>query len=110
MSACYWRCCARSSPNSTPQAADTKLVLHREQSSRLVRIFLPDSSNEARLVDQIDAHVSKIVELGFLRRATGQQDSYEVRRILKAFVDGQWLAEFDQRTHRVRRPAHRIGG
>jgi hypothetical protein len=22
---------------------------------------------------------------------------YEVRRILKAFVDAQWLAEFDQR-------------
>jgi hypothetical protein len=22
---------------------------------------------------------------------------FEVRRILKAFVDGQWLAEFDQR-------------
>ena len=77
--------------------AETRLILTREQIVEMVRLFLPDSSNEARLVEQIDAHVNKIVELGFLRRVTGQQDVYEVRRILKAFVDGQWLAEFDQR-------------
>jgi hypothetical protein len=62
-----------------------------------VRLFLPDNSNEVRVVEQIEAHLNKIIELGFLRRVTGQQDVYEVRRILKAFVDGQWLAEFDQR-------------
>lgn len=49
------------------------------------------------MVEQIDAHVNKIIELGFLRRVTNQPDFYEVRRILKAFVDGQRLAEFDQR-------------
>jgi hypothetical protein len=37
------------------------------------------------------------VELGFLRRLTGDTGRYEVRRILKAFVDGQWLADFDTR-------------
>jgi hypothetical protein len=25
------------------------------------------------------------------------EQSYEVRRILKAFIDGQWLADFDAR-------------
>lgn len=82
---------------SDASGADTRLILTREQLVEMVRLFLPDSSNEVRLVEQIDAHVNKIVELGFLRRVTGQQDVYEVRRILKAFVDGQWLAEFDQR-------------
>lgn len=77
--------------------AETRLILTREQLVEMVRLFLPDSSNEVRLVEQIDAHLNKIVELGFLRRVAGQQDLYEVRRILKAFVDGQWLAEFDQR-------------
>ncbi len=33
-----------------------------------------------------------MVELGFLRRLKEQDDSYEIRRILKAFVDAQWLA------------------
>lgn len=70
----------------------------------MVRVFLPDSSNEARLIDQIEQHLAKIVELGFLRRLKpaagqvgGQPALYEVRRILKAFVDAQWLADFDAR-------------
>jgi hypothetical protein len=58
---------------------------------------MPASSNEARLVDQIDSYLAKAVDLGFLRQVRGQDSLFEVRRILKAFVDGQWLADFDQR-------------
>jgi hypothetical protein len=76
---------------------DTKLVLTREQIVETVRVFLPSSSNEARLVDQIDSYIGKVVDLGFLRRIKDAEGHYEVRRILKAFVDGQWLADFDQR-------------
>lgn len=78
---------------------DTRLVLSRDDIVELVRVFLPDSSNEARLIDQIETHINKIVELGFLRRlkSSSGPTSYEVRRILKAFVDAQWLAEFDCR-------------
>ena len=82
---------------------DTRLVLSRDDIAELVRVFLPDGTNEARLIDQVDATITKVVDLGFLRRlkpaAGGGQDRghYEVRRILKAFVDAQWLAEFDAR-------------
>lgn len=80
---------------------DTRLVLSREELVELVRVFLPDSTNEARLIDRIESHLNKIVELGFLRRlpasASGAAPVYEVRRILKAFVDAQWLADFDAR-------------
>jgi hypothetical protein len=63
-------------------------------------VFLPESSNEARLIDQIETHLNRIVELGFLRRlkaGAATQAAFEVRRILKAFVDAQWLADFDAR-------------
>lgn len=79
---------------------DTRLVLSREDVVELVRVFLPEGSNEARLIDQVDTYINKIIELGFLRRLKsqpGQPEMVEVRRILKAFVDAQWLAEFDQR-------------
>ena len=78
---------------------DTRLVLARDEVAELMRVFLPEGSNEARLIDQIDAHLGKVIELGFLRRlkvGPGQPTMVEVRRILKAFVDAQWLAEFDQ--------------
>jgi len=77
--------------------ADTRLVLGRDDIVELMRMFLPAGSNEARLVDQIDALVTKVVDLGFLRRLPGEEDTYEVRRILKAFVDAQWLADFDRK-------------
>lgn len=83
--------------------SDTRLVLSRDDIVELLRVFLPDSSNESRLIDQIETHINKVVELGYLRRLkapAGHQAgaaSYEVRRILKAFVDAQWLADFDIR-------------
>ncbi|WP_106062076.1 DUF4194 domain-containing protein [Cupriavidus necator] len=83
---------------------DTRLVLTLDEIAELLRVFLPAGTNEAKLIDQIELHVNKIVELGFLRRLrtetgarAGGQSGYEVRRILKAFIDAQWLSEFDIR-------------
>lgn len=91
---------------------DTRLVLSRDEIAEMMRVFLPDGTNEARLIDQVDSTITKVVELGFLRRlkpAAGSAQSslrdrghYEVRRILKAFVDAQWLAEFDARLEAYR--------
>jgi hypothetical protein len=81
-------------------AAAGRLVLSRDDIVELIRVFLPDASNEVRLMDRMDRDINKIVDLGFLRRLKpqpGQPPAFEVRRILKAFVDAQWLAEFDAR-------------
>lgn len=81
----------------------SRLVLARDEIVDLLRLFLPETSNEAKLVDQIETHLNKIEDLGFVRKlkttvgAARGPASYEVRRILKAFVDAQWLAEFDAR-------------
>mgnify|MGYP000630290260 CR=1 FL=1 len=82
----------------------TRLILSREEIVELVRVFLPERSNEAKMIDQIETHINKIVELGFLRRLkpnvtvnAEKGSNFEVRRILKAFVDAQWLSDFDDR-------------
>ncbi len=85
---------------SGQEAGGNRLVLTRDDIVELIRVFLPDTSNEARLMDRMDTHINKVVELGFLHRmkpAAGQPGAFEVRRILKAFVDAQWLADFDAR-------------
>lgn len=76
---------------------DTRLILSRGEVCELLRVFLPEGSNEARLMDQVDAHLNRIADMGFVRRLRGSDDMFEVQRILKAFVDAQWLAEFDAR-------------
>jgi hypothetical protein len=81
---------------------DTRLVLSRDDIVELMRVFLPDGSNEAKLIDQIETTANKVIELGFMQKlkpagAAAGPSTYEVRRILKAFVDAQWLADFDAR-------------
>jgi hypothetical protein len=111
---------------SDSEGGETRLVLTKGEIVDLLRVFLSRdadaAANEARLVDRVDALVRRVVELGFLRpagrdalpdgagspdagadTATGTDEGaadarrYEVRRILKAFVDAQWLADFDAR-------------
>jgi len=76
---------------------ETRVILSRDDIASLVRVFMPDSTNEARILDRMDSHLKRVIELGFLRRLEGQEDRYEIMRILKSFVDAQWLQEFDQR-------------
>jgi hypothetical protein len=75
----------------------SRLVLRRDDILDMVRLFLPDGTNEARLVDRLDADIARVVELGFLRRLRDSDEAFEVRRILKAFVDAQWLGTFEQK-------------
>ena len=78
-------------------AGDTRLILSRDEVVELIRIFLPPNSNEVKLIDQVDATLNKIADLGFIRRLRGERQMIEVRRIIKAFIDAQWLADFDKR-------------
>ncbi|MFT3855666.1 MAG: DUF4194 domain-containing protein [Ilumatobacteraceae bacterium] len=84
------------------EAGDARLVLTREEIVDLVSVFQPTSTNEVRLRERVEADVNKVVELGFLqqlraRGRRGDEQTYEVRRVLKAFVDAQWMADFDAR-------------
>ena len=91
---------------------DTRLILSRDEVVELIRIFLPAGSNEVKLIDQVDGTLNKIAEMGFIRRLRGQGQMIEVRRIIKAFVDAQWLADFDERLaeYRQQLAGTRAGG
>lgn len=77
------------------EGGETRLILSRDEIVEMLRVFLPSSSNDVRTVSKVEANIHRAVELGFLRAVP--DGSYEVRRILKAFVDAQWLAELDAR-------------
>ena len=77
---------------------DERLVLSLDEIVDLMRVFLPETNNEARLIDQIEANINKIIDLGFLHRLKSISGSvdFEVKRILKAFVTAEWLIDFDK--------------
>lgn len=74
--------------------SEGKLVLSRDQILETLRLFLADSTNEARVVDRVDTTIRQAADLGFLRQLRGRSDQWEIRRILKAYVDAQTLADF----------------
>lgn len=78
-------------------SGDTRLVVTSADILDMVRLFLPPTANEARLKDRVDRDIGRVVELGFLRPLKGRDETYEVRRILRAFVDAQWLGQLNER-------------
>lgn len=72
-----------------------RLVLTNEQIVEMMRLFQTESSNDARVVDTIDATITSAAKLGFLRQPRGQSNQWEVRRILKAYVDAETLSNFE---------------
>lgn len=66
---------------------ESRLILSKEQIVELILSFLPDNtSNEKKVIDKIDAHIKRLIELGFLRELKNEQERYEVSRILIAYL------------------------
>ena len=81
---------------------ETRVVLSRAKIVDMMRVYLPESGNEAKTVEKINRHLNKLVDYGFLRKLKGEADQYEVRRILKALVNAEWLADLDAKLEEYR--------
>lgn len=74
---------------------ETRVVMSKAQILDMMILFMPEQKNEARVHDQIGTAINRAVDYGFLRKLKQETgDMFEIRRILKAFVDAQWLDDF----------------
>lgn len=79
----------------TPES--DRLLLNAEELRDMLRPFLRERSNELALVKKIDETVNRAADLGFLRRQTiAGEEQWEVRRIIKARIDADLLAEIKE--------------
>ncbi|MEG1800033.1 MAG: hypothetical protein RR214_07595, partial [Synergistaceae bacterium] len=53
------------------------------------------------MTDKIESCMAKVEELGFLHRLKDSRN-FEVQRIIKAYVNAQWLSEFDKKLEEYR--------
>jgi len=88
---------------SDAAGGEARVIVSRDEVLEMIRIFLPEGSNEVRLIDQVDSYINQIVKMGFARKLKGSDNMLELHRIIKSFVDAQWLAEFDQRLNDYRK-------
>ncbi|HEX4044420.1 MAG TPA: DUF4194 domain-containing protein [Gammaproteobacteria bacterium] len=76
----------------------SRLIINQQQIVNMMMVYLPERSNEIKTAEQIEVCINKMLELGFLRRLKNSNDHYyEIQRIIKAFVDADWLQRIDEK-------------
>jgi hypothetical protein len=85
---------------------DQRLIITRQQIAERLSLFLRDTTNEAKLMADIDKHIDRVEKMGFLHRLRGNEERFEVQRILRNFVTGEWLSHFNERLQEYRRYAN----
>lgn len=80
-------------------AADsTRLVKTRDELRNLVADLLPETTNQVRDAGKVDAAITRLVELGFVRQlGAAERDTFEVMRIVKARLAPADLEAIKQR-------------
>jgi hypothetical protein len=76
---------------------DRRLILTGQQIVERMKLFLRDTTDEAKLTEAIYKNIERAESMGFLRRLRGSEDSFEVQRILRSFVNAEHLDQFNER-------------
>jgi hypothetical protein len=79
-----------------------RVIVTEDQIIELMRIYMPDSVNEVKMMTRIKSTINKVIDLGFLRVMDEEKGIYEVRRIIKAFVDADWIKNLDEKLTQYR--------
>ncbi|MEA1918758.1 MAG: DUF4194 domain-containing protein [Campylobacterota bacterium] len=87
------------------QNESSKAVISQEDIKAQILLFLPQKFNEVKLSKEIESSIKKVEELGFLKKMKNEEQSYEIRRSIKAFVDASWLDDFDKRLQEYKEAA-----
>ena len=74
-----------------------RAVLSREEIHQMISIYFQETANEVKRKAEIDRHIHKVEEMGLLRIFPDQKDRLEIRRVIKAVIDPEWLSKFEQK-------------
>jgi hypothetical protein len=84
-------------------SGEGRLVLSKQEMIETVQMFMRESTDEAKIVNDIARHIDRIREMGFLRRLAGQEDVYEVQRILRGFINAEWMNDMNEKLEMYRK-------
>ena len=71
--------------------ATGRLIVSIEKLRDLLQPFLPERNNEDKFRQEVKSLTNQMLELGFLKRLSGQDENYEIRPIIKAKIDAEML-------------------
>lgn len=77
--------------------ATGRLVVDIDRLRDLLQPYLPAGNNEEKFRREVDGLIKQAIDLGFLKRLSGNHENYEVRSILKAKIDADMLERLKQK-------------
>ena len=77
------------------QSDSSRAVITKEEIVQNLLLFLQERLDEVKLRKEIESIIKKVEDLGFLKKLKSSEESYEIRSALKAFVNAQWLSDFE---------------
>lgn len=85
------------------QNESLRAVISKEDIKKQILLYLPKKFNEVKVSKEIDSTIKRVEELGFLRKLKNQENSYEIKRAIKAFVDASWLDDFNEKLNEYKK-------
>ena len=79
------------------QSDNERAIITKEDIVSSLVLFLDMKFNEVKLLREVDTTIKKVQELGFLKKIKTDDEAYEIKSSIKAFVDAFWLDEFDKK-------------
>ncbi len=76
--------------------SDVRVVMNKDKIKDMLKLFLPDISNEAKIMDRMNEYINKVVEYGFLRKLKNSDDEYEINRIITAQITADKLQQIEE--------------
>lgn len=67
-----------------------RIILPASELVEMLRIFHREGATEERIMRDVNL----LENLGYLRRLNDEQNSFEARRIIKAIMTAEWIAEY----------------
>lgn len=77
---------------------DHRLIIKKNDLIDQMKFFYSAKTDEVKFQKKIEATISKVEDLGFLRslNSHSSEEIYEVKRVIKAFIDGQKVKEIKE--------------
>ena len=75
----------------------TQAVVSKSDIQGMLTLFLEERTDEKRLLRTVDTLIRQVTDLGFLKKLSGDEERYEIRRIIRAKLSAGDLVEIKEK-------------
>ncbi len=75
----------------------TQAVVSKSDIQGMLTLFLEEHTDEKRLLRTVDTLIRRVADLGFLKKLSGDDERYEIRRIIRAKLSADDLVEIKEK-------------